>query len=189
LRLQYPSVGGTRLSRRCDLDFCKPIIVTRVHRRYRCMSLCFGLANLDPGQGNKGAAVSVVVRIVARPRRGLRRFVQATSPAHWDNGPEGNSPRNGTCRRLARIKSTLRQGVPMSSQLECTARAALCMSLAKREPDNRYLWMAEAETWSRLSKEVSRRGWGKSGFGILVTSRARWANAFQCRRELQEKWR
>jgi hypothetical protein len=55
----------------------------------------------------------------------------------------------------------------MSSQLECSARAALCMRLAKREPANRYLWMAEAENWSRLSKEVSRRGWGKQRFRHL----------------------
>jgi hypothetical protein len=55
----------------------------------------------------------------------------------------------------------------MSSQLECSARAALCMRLAKREPANRNLWMAEAESWSRLSKEVSRRGWGKKRFRHL----------------------
>jgi hypothetical protein len=42
----------------------------------------------------------------------------------------------------------------MSSQLECSARAALCMRIAKREPANRNLWMAEAEHWSRLSKET-----------------------------------
>jgi hypothetical protein len=45
----------------------------------------------------------------------------------------------------------------MSSQVECSARAALCVRLAKREPANRILWMAEAENWSRLSKERLRR--------------------------------
>jgi hypothetical protein len=46
----------------------------------------------------------------------------------------------------------------MASQLELSARAALCRQLAKREPTNRVLWMAEAENWSRLSHEKLRRG-------------------------------
>ncbi len=41
----------------------------------------------------------------------------------------------------------------MTSQLEFTSRAALCRKLAKREPANGVLWMAEAENWSRLSEE------------------------------------
>ena len=44
----------------------------------------------------------------------------------------------------------------MSYQSEFDLRAALCRKLAKREPENRAYWMAEAETWSRLSKEGSR---------------------------------
>src|SRR6266403_4711127 len=44
----------------------------------------------------------------------------------------------------------------MASQLELSARAALCRQLAKREPTNRVLWMAEAENWSRLSNEKLR---------------------------------
>jgi hypothetical protein len=44
----------------------------------------------------------------------------------------------------------------MPSQLELSARAALCRQLAKREPTNRILWMAEAENWSRLSKKELR---------------------------------
>ena len=44
----------------------------------------------------------------------------------------------------------------MTGQLEFNLRATLCRQLAKREPANRILWMAEAETWSRLSKERSR---------------------------------
>jgi hypothetical protein len=44
----------------------------------------------------------------------------------------------------------------MVTQLECSARAALCMTLATREPANSNLWMAEAEHWSRLSKERPR---------------------------------
>ena len=50
----------------------------------------------------------------------------------------------------------LRQGSQMASQLELIARAALCRQLAKREPTNRVLWMAEAENWSRLSNEKLR---------------------------------
>jgi hypothetical protein len=37
------------------------------------------------------------------------------------------------------------------------------MRLAKREPANRILWMAEAEHWSRLSKEGLR---GEAGAEI-----------------------
>ncbi len=44
----------------------------------------------------------------------------------------------------------------MTGQLELNSRAELCRQLAKREPSNRTLWMAEAESWSRLSKERSR---------------------------------
>jgi hypothetical protein len=44
----------------------------------------------------------------------------------------------------------------MISQLEFSSRAALCRKLAKEEPTNRALWMAEAESWLRLSKERLR---------------------------------
>jgi hypothetical protein len=44
----------------------------------------------------------------------------------------------------------------MASQLELSARAALCKQLAELEPTNRVLWMAEAENWSRLSNEKLR---------------------------------
>ncbi len=44
----------------------------------------------------------------------------------------------------------------MTDQLEFDLRAALCRQLAQREPANRALWMAEAENWSRLSREGSR---------------------------------
>jgi hypothetical protein len=37
------------------------------------------------------------------------------------------------------------------------------MKLAKREPANRILWMAEAENWSRLSKQRLR---GEAGAEI-----------------------
>ena len=43
----------------------------------------------------------------------------------------------------------------MTSQVELRSRAALCRQLAKREPANGVLWMAEAAIWSRLSKEKS----------------------------------
>lgn len=39
----------------------------------------------------------------------------------------------------------------MTSQLEFESRAALCRQLAKQEPTNRAFWMAEAESWARLS--------------------------------------
>lgn len=41
----------------------------------------------------------------------------------------------------------------MISKLELNSRAELCRQLAKREPANGVLWMAEAENWSRLSRE------------------------------------
>ena len=44
----------------------------------------------------------------------------------------------------------------MTSQLELNSRAALCRQLAKREPANRALWLAEAENWLRLSKDKLR---------------------------------
>lgn len=44
----------------------------------------------------------------------------------------------------------------MVSQLELSARAALCRQLAEREPTNRVLWTDEAENWSRLSNEKLR---------------------------------
>ncbi len=39
----------------------------------------------------------------------------------------------------------------MTSPLEFSARAALCRQLARREPDSKVLWLAEAERWSRLT--------------------------------------
>ena len=42
----------------------------------------------------------------------------------------------------------------MADQSEFNSRAALCRKLAQREPANRTFWMAEAENWSRLSKET-----------------------------------
>jgi hypothetical protein len=61
----------------------------------------------------------------------------------------------------------------MTSQLELTSRAALCRHLAKREPANGVLWMAEAENWSRLSKVKLRDG-GRTQIssGVLESLRA-----------------
>ena len=60
----------------------------------------------------------------------------------------------------------------MTSQLEFASRAALCRKLAKREPANGVLWMAEAENWSRLSKEKIRgEDSVKIDSGILVRLR------------------
>jgi hypothetical protein len=41
----------------------------------------------------------------------------------------------------------------MTSVLELSARAALCRQLARREPDSKDLWLAEAERWSHLEPE------------------------------------
>jgi len=92
--------------------------------------------------------------------------LRSISPAHLDNGPEGHSPKTEPVVGWP-IKSTLRQGELVSNQLECRARAALCVRLAKREPGNRNLWIAEAQNWSRLSTEISWRDWGKKRFRHL----------------------
>jgi hypothetical protein len=42
----------------------------------------------------------------------------------------------------------------MASQLELSSRAVLCRQLAKREPKSKVYWLAEAESWSRLSRET-----------------------------------
>jgi hypothetical protein len=44
----------------------------------------------------------------------------------------------------------------MTSQLELSSRAALCRQLARREPESKIYWLAEAENWSRLSREPIR---------------------------------
>ena len=41
----------------------------------------------------------------------------------------------------------------MTSHLELSSRAALCRQLARREPDSKIYWLAEAENWLRLSRE------------------------------------
>ena len=61
----------------------------------------------------------------------------------------------------------------MVSQLELHSRARLCRQLAKREPANRTLWMAEAGNWSRLSKERLRgEEWPQIDSGMLASLRA-----------------
>ena len=42
----------------------------------------------------------------------------------------------------------------MANQLELSSRAALCRQLAQREPKSKVYWLAEAESWSRLSRET-----------------------------------
>jgi hypothetical protein len=71
------------------------------------------------------------------------------------------------------------QGVPMRSHFELSSRAALCRQLAKREPNNRALWMAEAESWSRLSQEpshilVPRRGESTRSYHWRVLPNRNW---------------
>jgi hypothetical protein len=45
------------------------------------------------------------------------------------------------------------QGMVMISHLELWSRAALCRQLARREPNSKVYWLAEAENWLRLSRE------------------------------------
>jgi hypothetical protein len=60
----------------------------------------------------------------------------------------------------------------MIDQLEFDLRASLCRQLAKREPANRIFWIAEAENWSRLSKERSRGAAEENiGSGIMASWR------------------
>jgi hypothetical protein len=42
----------------------------------------------------------------------------------------------------------------MASQLELSSRATLCRQLAQREPNSRVYWLAEADNWSRLSRDT-----------------------------------
>ena len=37
----------------------------------------------------------------------------------------------------------------MINQLELNSRAALCRQLARREPNSKVYWLAEAESWLR----------------------------------------
>ena len=41
----------------------------------------------------------------------------------------------------------------MITQAELSSRAALCRQLARREPNSKVYWLAEAENWLRLSRE------------------------------------
>ena len=62
----------------------------------------------------------------------------------------------------------------MTSLVEFSSRAALCRQLAKREPANGVLWMAEAAIWSRLSKEKLRGdARNQISAGVLASWRAR----------------
>jgi hypothetical protein len=40
----------------------------------------------------------------------------------------------------------------MINQLELNSRAALCRQLARREPNSKVYWLAEAENWLRLAR-------------------------------------
>ena len=51
----------------------------------------------------------------------------------------------------------------MISQVELDSRAALCRQLAKREPVHQALWLAEAESWSRRSRQKPRCNAGSPG--------------------------
>ncbi|MEO8320044.1 MAG: hypothetical protein ABJA75_03650 [Bradyrhizobium sp.] len=41
----------------------------------------------------------------------------------------------------------------MTSHLELSSRAALCRQLARREPNSKTYWLAEAENWLRLARK------------------------------------
>lgn len=41
----------------------------------------------------------------------------------------------------------------MTGHIELNSRAALCRRLARREPNSKVYWLAEAESWSRLSRQ------------------------------------
>jgi hypothetical protein len=41
----------------------------------------------------------------------------------------------------------------MKRRLELNARVELCRKFAKLEPHASYIWLAEAERWSRLTRE------------------------------------
>ena len=109
---------------------------------------------------------------------GFSRRRHPTSAARRDIDHWGNSP--GMALVLTRENnSTLRQGEPMMGQLEFNLRATLCRKLAKREPANRILWMAEAESWSRLSKEGSGdAAEEKISSGLTATLREQSARVF-----------
>ena len=56
----------------------------------------------------------------------------------------------------------------MISQLELHSRAELCRQLARLEPSNKIFWMAEAESWSRLSNgKFPGEAKPKIGSGLL----------------------
>ena len=61
----------------------------------------------------------------------------------------------------------------MTDQSEFNSRAALCRKLAQCEPANQTFWMAQAENWSRLSKEKPHSEDGiEIDSGILARLRA-----------------
>jgi hypothetical protein len=66
----------------------------------------------------------------------------------------------------------------MTTRLELILRAALCRQLARRDPVNQAIWMAEAENWLRLSKEkpggeaTASQHWGSNRSPRCMTPRA-----------------
>src|SRR3977135_2665593 len=96
-----------------------------------------------------------------RCRRGLRHFVRSQGQMPIRTmANRAIVPRTAKVVGLPGLNEPSGRG-PMISQLEFSSRAALCRKLAKQEPTNRALWMAEAESWLRLSAE--RLGGGARG--------------------------
>jgi len=76
------------------------------------------------------------------------------------------------CHKLTENGSTLVQGAQMADHLEFNSRATLCRELAQREPENRVYWIAEAESWSLLSKESpSGKDNSRTDSGVLARLR------------------
>jgi hypothetical protein len=112
--------------------------------------LRFDLAGLDTDQGKRGSSDRQSPRCSLPGRQAITR----ARYVHWDNDHRRNSSTQAPVVRFA--NNSLRQGAQMIDQSELKSRAALCRELAQREPANRTLWMAEAESWARLSQEKSQ---------------------------------
>jgi hypothetical protein len=126
----------------------------------RCVSCGRGLTQI------KGEAAATIAK---SSRRSL--WSDHREHAQRDNGHRGNSSDRASIVHF--LKAFAKAGVQMIAQSELNSRAALCRKLAQREPANRTFWIAEAEIWSRLSKEKSRNDdIAKIDSGILARLRA-----------------
>ena len=58
----------------------------------------------------------------------------------------------------------------MINQTELNSRAALCRQLARREPNSKIYWLAEAENWLRLSRRLTQL----ERTGVRIRSNSFW---------------